>query len=78
MVDIILIILCYLVIGLLIGVAGGLALLFSKYEDKADDFVLTSCVLWPVLILIMVVKFIISIPKVIKEYVKFLVQLLIK
>ena len=73
------IVLCYLAIGLIIGFIGRLWLMFSDCGDRdAVVFLLGTSVLWPVLILTIVIKFIISIPKAIKEYVIFLAQLLIK
>lgn len=79
MTDVILIVICYLVIGLFIAIVGDLILVFSDFEYNDEvDFLLVTCVLWPVLILIIVIKFIISITKAIKEYVKFLIQLLNK
>lgn len=79
MVNIILIIFCYLAMGLIIGFVGSLFLMFSNCGDRdAVVFLLGTCVLWPVLILTIVIKFIISIPKAVKEYVIFLMQLLIK
>ena len=79
MTSIILFILCYLTVGLFIGFIGGLWLILSNCEmDDACNFLLATSVLWPILILIVIIKFIISIPKAVKEYVIFLKQFLIR
>lgn len=78
MTNIILIILCYLLIGLIIGFISGILAIPYANTDEIINFLLGTCVLWPVLILTFVIKFIITMPKAVKEYVIFLKQFLIR
>ena len=78
MTSIILIVLCYLLIGLIIGFISGIVAIPNADADEVINFLLGTCVLWPALILTFVIKFIISMPKAVKEYVIFLKQFLIR
>lgn len=79
MVDAIFFVICYLAMGFVIGFIGWLWMMLSDCgTNEACNFLLATSVLWPVLIIVMMIRFITSIPKAIKEYVIFLMQLLIK